>query len=79
MSWIMWLRHARAYNTDHQSRLLLEAASMMVETWCSSIYIYIYIYFNRANESILQYCHYQPKVKKNKNVILFVLSYIIKK
>lgn len=24
--------YARAYNTDHQSRLLLEAASMMVET-----------------------------------------------
>jgi hypothetical protein len=23
--------YARAYNTDHQSRLLLEAASMMVE------------------------------------------------
>ena len=40
MSWIMWLMHARAYNTDHQSRLLLEAASMMVETWCSSIYIF---------------------------------------
>ncbi|KAK9062924.1 hypothetical protein SSX86_020114 [Deinandra increscens subsp. villosa] len=26
--------YARAYNTDHQSRLLLEAASMMVETRC---------------------------------------------
>ena len=24
--------YARAYNTDHQSRLLLEAASMMIET-----------------------------------------------
>lgn len=24
--------YARAYNTDHQSRLLLEAASMMLET-----------------------------------------------
>lgn len=24
--------YAQAYNTDHQSRLLLEAASMMVET-----------------------------------------------
>uniref|UniRef100_A0A7N2LWB1 Serpin domain-containing protein n=1 Tax=Quercus lobata TaxID=97700 RepID=A0A7N2LWB1_QUELO len=28
MSWIMWLMHARAYNTDHQSRL---AASMMAK------------------------------------------------
>lgn len=26
--------YARAYNTDHQSRLLLEAASMMIETRC---------------------------------------------
>ncbi|MCI10312.1 DNA repair protein RAD51, partial [Trifolium medium] len=26
--------YARAYNTDHQSRLLLEAASMMVDTRC---------------------------------------------
>lgn len=26
------MAYARAYNTDHQSRLLLEAASMMVET-----------------------------------------------
>jgi DNA repair protein RAD51 len=25
------LAYARAYNTDHQSRLLLEAASMMIE------------------------------------------------
>ncbi|TYI25296.1 hypothetical protein ES332_A05G040300v1 [Gossypium tomentosum] len=31
--------YARAYNTDHQSRLLLEAASMMVETrYCQCIY-----------------------------------------
>ena len=30
--------YARAYNTDHQSRLLLEAASMMVETrYCENI------------------------------------------
>lgn len=28
--------YARAYNTDHQSRLLLEAASMMVETRCDT-------------------------------------------
>ena len=61
MSWIMWLMHARAYKTDHQSRLLLEAASMMVETRCSTFF-----FLYRANESILQYCHYQPKVKKNK-------------
>lgn len=31
--------YARAYNTDHQSRLLLEAASMMVETRYSCCYI----------------------------------------
>jgi len=36
--------YARAYNTDHQSRLLLEAASMMAETrytswdWCHFYY-----------------------------------------
>lgn len=29
--------YARAYNTDHQSRLLLEAASMMVETRCDTL------------------------------------------
>lgn len=31
--------YARAYNTDHQSRLLLEAASMMVETRCDDCII----------------------------------------
>lgn len=30
--------YARAYNTDHQSRLLLEAASMMVENKASSFF-----------------------------------------
>ncbi|KAF5962118.1 hypothetical protein HYC85_003327 [Camellia sinensis] len=30
--------YARAYNTDHQSRLLLEAASMMVETSATALY-----------------------------------------
>lgn len=30
--------YARAYNTDHQSRLLLEAASMMVETRCRTVF-----------------------------------------
>jgi len=30
--------YARAYNTDHQSRLLLEAASMMVETRCDLLW-----------------------------------------
>lgn len=30
--------YARAYNTDHQSRLLLEAASMMVETRCNPVF-----------------------------------------
>ena len=63
MSWIMWLVHARAYNTNHQSRLLLEAASMMVETRCSTVFFF---FLYRANESILQYYHYQQKVKKNK-------------
>jgi hypothetical protein len=44
--------YARAYNTDHQSRLLLEAASMMVEARCSSfinmkhflLYVYILLF-----------------------------------
>jgi len=31
--------YARAYNTDHQSRLLLEAASMMVETRLTFLHI----------------------------------------
>ena len=31
--------YARAYNTDHQSRLLLEAASMMVETRYYLLYL----------------------------------------
>lgn len=33
--------YARAYNTDHQSRLLLEAASMMVETRCDSLTVLV--------------------------------------
>lgn len=33
--------YARAYNTDHQSRLLLEAASMMVETRYCLLYLIV--------------------------------------
>ncbi|OQU79150.1 DNA repair protein RAD51 homolog B isoform X1 [Sorghum bicolor] len=33
--------YARAYNTDHQSRLLLEAASMMVETSVFEVELYV--------------------------------------
>ncbi|KAJ0666624.1 putative DNA recombination and repair protein Rad51 [Helianthus annuus] len=36
--------YARAYNTDHQSRLLLEAASMMVETRFSSLSLYVFLF-----------------------------------
>lgn len=32
--------YARAYITNHQSRLLLEAASMMVETWFGFVYFH---------------------------------------
>ncbi|PKA61446.1 DNA repair protein RAD51 like [Apostasia shenzhenica] len=33
--------YARAYNTDHQSRLLLEAASMMKNVLCTPLNIYV--------------------------------------
>ena len=46
MSWIMWLMHARAYKTDHQSRLLLEAASMMVETRFSTFFFLFIVLMN---------------------------------
>ncbi|KAJ0475548.1 putative DNA recombination and repair protein Rad51 [Helianthus annuus] len=36
--------YARAYNTDHQSRLLLEVASMMVETRFSSLSLYVFLF-----------------------------------
>lgn len=37
--------YARAYNTDHQSRLLLEAASMMVETRLTFLQIPLQFFF----------------------------------
>ncbi|OEL24278.1 DNA repair protein RAD51-like protein A, partial [Dichanthelium oligosanthes] len=37
--------YARAYNTDHQSRLLLEAASMMIETRMNSQFLFPLVLF----------------------------------
>ena len=51
------MAYAGASNTDHLSRLLLEAASMMVETRCSAVFFFFVVLMNL----ILQYCHYQPK------------------
>ena len=38
--------YARAYNTDHQMQLLLQAAAMMAESRC----VYMYVIANRANK-----------------------------
>ena len=49
--------YARAYNTDHQSRLLLEAASMMVETrytlpLLSNVYMTLHSYFYSGSRNL---------------------------
>ncbi|MED6188718.1 recombinase rad51 [Stylosanthes scabra] len=47
--------YARAYNTDHQSRLLLEAASMMVETSEEAQFVDVFLYseFSKLDFGIL--------------------------
>lgn len=48
--------YARAYNTDHQSRLLLEAASMMVEArhvHFESCIVFCYIIYNHSINRII--------------------------
>ena len=44
------MAYARAYNTDHQSRLLLEAASMMVETRYSTVFNIVTV--NQSQEKL---------------------------
>ena len=43
--------YARAYNSDHQSQLLLQASAMMAESRYTCVYMYMY--FTYCNSVVL--------------------------